>query len=102
MPRGGARPGAGRPRKKQEKQQPKPAPKDQVIDEGMSPLDYMLKVMRDPSEDPGRRDRMAVAAAPYLHRKTGEQGAKSKSKEQAEKASTGKFAPTPAPLKRVK
>jgi phage terminase small subunit len=33
----------------------------------MSPLEYMLSVMNDPDADPARRDRMAVAAAPYVH-----------------------------------
>ena len=28
------------------------------------PLDYMLRVMRDPGADPARRDGMAIAAAP--------------------------------------
>jgi hypothetical protein len=36
---------------------------------GLMPLDYMLKVMRDPSADPERRDEMAKGAAPYLHAK---------------------------------
>lgn len=36
---------------------------------GMSPLDYMLSVMRDATADPSRRDRMAIAAAPYTHAK---------------------------------
>src|SRR5437763_14530765 len=31
------------------------------------PLDYMLRVMRDPGADPVRRDRMAIAAAPVCH-----------------------------------
>jgi hypothetical protein len=31
------------------------------------PLDYMIRVMRDPSTEPHRRDAMAKAAAPYLH-----------------------------------
>lgn len=34
---------------------------------GEMPLDYMLKVMRDPKADHRRRDAMAMAAAPYLH-----------------------------------
>ena len=33
------------------------------------PLEYMLKVMRDPREPAARRDEMAKAAAPYLHPK---------------------------------
>jgi hypothetical protein len=31
------------------------------------PLDYMIRVMRDPSTEAHRRDAMAKAAAPYLH-----------------------------------
>jgi hypothetical protein len=34
---------------------------------GEMPLDYMLRVMRDPTAEAGRRDEMAKAAAPYLH-----------------------------------
>jgi phage terminase small subunit len=34
---------------------------------GLSPLEYMLAVMNDPTVDPIRRDRMAMAAAPFLH-----------------------------------
>ena len=33
----------------------------------LSPLDYMLSVINDPEADPARRDRMAIAAAPYVH-----------------------------------
>jgi hypothetical protein len=32
-----------------------------------SPLDYMLRVMRDPTQDDERRDAMAKAALPYVH-----------------------------------
>jgi len=35
---------------------------------GSSPLDYMLRVMRDENEPPERRMEMAIAAAPYCHR----------------------------------
>ena len=31
------------------------------------PLDHMLRVMRDPTVEPHRRDAMAKAAAPYIH-----------------------------------
>jgi hypothetical protein len=34
---------------------------------GETPLDYMLRVMRDPKADAHRRDDMAKAAAPYIH-----------------------------------
>lgn len=36
---------------------------------GETPLDYMIRVMRDPSVEHDRRDRMAAAAAPYVHPK---------------------------------
>lgn len=36
---------------------------------GELPLDYMLRVMRDPKVNKDRRDEMAKAAAPYLHSK---------------------------------
>jgi hypothetical protein len=36
---------------------------------GELPLDYMLRVMRDPSAPAKRRDEMAKAAAPFLHSK---------------------------------
>lgn len=36
---------------------------------GDTPLDYMLKVMRNPKAHPQRRDDMAKAAAPYVHPK---------------------------------
>jgi len=36
---------------------------------GETPLQYMLRVMRDPNADTKRRDAMATAAAPYLHSK---------------------------------
>ena len=34
---------------------------------GEMPLDYMIRVMRDPTTEPHRRDSMAKAAGPYLH-----------------------------------
>jgi len=34
---------------------------------GLTPLDYMLLVMRDESRDPGDRFDAAKAAAPYVH-----------------------------------
>ena len=39
---------------------------------GLSPLDYMLAVMRDRKADPLRRDRMAMAAAPFVHNRASE------------------------------
>lgn len=34
---------------------------------GLTPVEYMLAVMRDPTALPDRRDRMAAAAAPFIH-----------------------------------
>jgi hypothetical protein len=39
----------------------------QVASEGLTPLDYMLKVMRDDAMDTAMRNDMAKAAAPYVH-----------------------------------
>jgi hypothetical protein len=57
MPRGGARPGAGRKRN---------VP---LVPPGGTPLDYMLAVMRDERATPARRDKMALAAAPFVHQR---------------------------------
>ena len=40
---------------------------DEAATHGLMPLEYILSVVRDPSVEPERRDRMAVAAAPYIH-----------------------------------
>ena len=76
MARGGVRPGAGRPkglknalpktRCNPEKSQPAPDIVRAAINAGLTPLEYMLQVMRDPGADQARRDRMAMAAAPIL------------------------------------
>ena len=34
---------------------------------GEMPLAYMMRIMRDPTTEPHRRDAMAKAAAPYVH-----------------------------------
>src|SRR6202011_471487 len=39
----------------------------EVAASGEIPLDYMLRVMRDETVEPTRRDAMAKAAAPYVH-----------------------------------
>jgi hypothetical protein len=61
---GGARVGAGKPR----------GAKRKITEEaikragaGETPLEYMLRIMRDKKEDPDRRDKMAIAAATYVH-----------------------------------
>src|SRR4051812_1961444 len=80
--RGGERPGAGRPKRST---QPRRDRMMTALASGrMSPLDYMLTVMNDPDADPARRDRMAVAAAPYVHVRAAD--AKPSKKEEAEQA----------------
>lgn len=41
----------------------------EIAASGETPLDYMIRVMRDRSVDHPRRDDMAKAAAPYVHNK---------------------------------
>lgn len=67
MPRGGSRAGAGRkagiPNKASVERQKR------VAASGQTPLEYMLKVMRDGEASDQRRDDMAKAVAPYVHPK---------------------------------
>lgn len=78
MPRGGKRPGAGRPKGAISKSTR--AIREAAENGGETPLEYMLRVMRDRKAVDSRRDEMAKAAAPYLHAKlsaiehTGPQG----------------------------
>ena len=39
----------------------------EVGEAGCTPLEHMLAVLHDPSADPDRKDRMATAAAPFVH-----------------------------------
>jgi len=131
MARGGARPNSGpakgtKYRKRQPKadrlaekmikkqQKPKGIKKEPGIEsEGeiklksgyKTPLQYMLDVMNDNSEtDNARRDRMAQAAAPYMHSRRGEKSSKKDDRnKRAKDASKGKFSPSAPPrLKAVK
>ena len=65
--RGGARPGAGR--KKGSLNRATAEARAAAAKTGEMPLDYMLRVMRDPKASNTRRDEMARTAAPYLHPK---------------------------------
>src|SRR5215471_845291 len=62
---GGRRQGAGR--KPGSASQKTREIANQAATDGLTPLEYMLAVLRDDTADPDRRDRMAVAAAPYIH-----------------------------------
>ena len=71
--------------------------------ENLTPLEYMLRIMRDPNEDKDRRMRMAIAAAPFVHPRAGEgMGKKQDKEERAKVAGAGKFAPSKPPLRVVK
>lgn len=126
MPRGGARPGAGRPKKQPEAVKPpkKPAvkPAPPAVDangykddpnwpfgkqppaepepppdlSNLMPLDYLLEVMRDPKEERGRRMQAATLAAPYCHPKKGEAG-KKEEKAAAAKKIASRFTPAAPP-----
>lgn len=70
--KGGKRPGAGRPRgaetkKKVKLQQAVTARIEKEINRNQSPLEFMLAVMRDDTEDKGVRLEAAKAAAPFVH-----------------------------------
>ena len=126
MPRGGARPGAGRPKKQPEAVKPpkksaaKPAaptvdangykadpkwpfgkqpsaePEPPPDLSNLMPLDYLLEVMRDPMEERGRRMQAATLAAPYCHPKKGEAG-KKEEKAAAAKKIASRFSPAAPP-----
>lgn len=114
MARGGYRPGAGRPvgTTKEAPAKKKAVVNSKKIDEKnteniekanwKTPLDYMMGVLNDPAVDEARRDRLAIAAAPFMHARVGESGKKEERTQAAKKASGGKFAPVAPPLRLVK
>ncbi len=119
MARGGYRPGSGpqkgtkyKPRgtkkstalkktRKPRVQKPPEVPADiaaEAAAANLTPLEYMLKVMNDTEADKGRRDRMAVAAAPFVHARKGEgAGKKDEKADRAKAAGSGKFKPSEPP-----
>lgn len=121
MPRGGARPGAGRPRKgaavptvaasaapkaRAKAQAPAATPAASApppaVDLTTSPLDYLLTVMRDPNEDKRIRLQAASLAAPYVHAKPAPGGKKNATQAAAGQAATGgRFGPSAPPLRVV-
>jgi len=67
MPRGGARPNSGRPkgvRNAKTLDQVKA-----VVESGITPLEYLMSIYRNPDADEARRIDAAKAAAPYVHPK---------------------------------
>lgn len=105
MASGGFRAGAGRPKgAKSPKAKPIKVAQDikkAARESGMTPLDYMLTVMNDGEADNDRRDRMAVAAAPFCHARAESAAGGKKEQQQAEAerlAGASPFA-TPEPPK---
>lgn len=105
MPRGGYRPGAGRPKgaKTAASEAAAKAPADvkkAARKSGLDPLAYMLSVMNDHEADDARRDRMAIAAAPYVHGKAADSVPGKKEQRQASAdavAGAGRFSPREVP-----
>jgi hypothetical protein len=64
---GGKRPGAGK--KKGTRAKKTVELLEAVASSGETPLEYMLRIMRDENADNSRRDDMAKAAASYVHSK---------------------------------
>ena len=102
--KGGYRVGAGRPKGSRNKTRIETSADIQsaAAYKNMTPLEYMLKVMRDPREDADRRLRCAIAAAPYCHARKGESNGKADKASRAKIAGGGRFAPLKPPLKLVK
>lgn len=69
--RGGKRDGAGRKKGSKQKIAKTYLTKSALVaaGDGEMPLQYMLRIMRDPGADEKRRDAMATAAATYIHPK---------------------------------
>ena len=44
-----------------------PANRPRATGSGLTPLDYLLQIVRDPKASTARRDKMAKAALPYCH-----------------------------------
>jgi hypothetical protein len=65
MAKGGKRPGAGRPNGAKSRKTREVAV--QSAAQGITPLEYMMQVMRNKRLPASRRDEMAKSAAPYMH-----------------------------------
>lgn len=65
MAHGGARPGAGKPKGSVAKTDAKARQK--AAEGGITPLEYLLQIMRDDNQPQEERKDAAKAAAPYVH-----------------------------------
>lgn len=90
---GGARPGAGRPKKEVEP--------IEVPSKAGDPQAFLEALMDDVNADPRMRLEAAKALMPFKYAKLGEGGKKDVKQDAAKKAAAGKFAASAAPLKLV-
>lgn len=67
MARGGARPGAGRKKGAITRRTREIA--EAALEGGLTPLDYMLSILRDEEKPEAMRFEAAKAAAPFVHAK---------------------------------
>lgn len=95
MSRGGPRPGAGPAKRPEPSKVPAKVASDiraAAKSARLTPLEYMLGVLNDETADEARRDRMAQAAAPYVHARplpAGEGGKKGEAQAAAATAGAG-------------
>jgi len=68
---------------------PPEGPAIQPVSFELTPLAYLLELINDEAADPRRRDKAAVAAAPYVHAKPGPDGKKRRQAAEARKAGQG-------------
>lgn len=95
---GGARPGAGRPRKPKDEAAENPPPP--VIPD-CDMLTMLQQVALGRVEATALQVRAAIAAVQYTHTKRGDGGKKDEAAERSKKAAAGKFAAAAPPLKLV-
>jgi phage terminase small subunit len=66
------------------------------------PKVFLLAMMNNGEADVKLRVDAAKALLPFMHRRAGEDGKKGEAKEAAKRASKGRFAPRPPPLKLIR
>ena len=96
MPRGGARPGAGR------KPGPKAEPVKIEVAEAGDMLELLQKVALGHLDATPLQVRAAIAAVQYTHTKRHDGGKRDEEAERAKKVAGGKFGAAPPPLRAVK
>lgn len=101
MARGGARPGAGRPKRKASDHMTKSEVETAAAAVDQTPLEFMLATMNDRSASQNLRAQMAVAAAPYVHPKPGEKGKREAKQDKADQIASRFRGVGPPTLKAV-